>query len=92
MTGWNESSMSQPIRSESNGLMSGRVSYLMLDITIPPYPVPVLLLANLVGYRGPTIVKYVLCLGPSIWVGALARLWTGMTLPGGGVLSAAPPL
>ena len=42
----------------------------MLDITTPPHPVPVLLLANLLGYRGPTIVKPVLCLGPSpfAWV------------------------
>ena len=37
----------------------------MLDITIPPPPVLMLLLTNLLGYRGPTIVKPVLCLEPS---------------------------
>ena len=42
----------------------------MLDITTPytttpPHPVLVLLLADLLGYRGPTIVKPVICLEPS---------------------------
>ena len=41
-----ESSMSQPMRSESDDLMSGCVPYLMLHITIPPHPVLVLLLAD----------------------------------------------
>ena len=40
----------------------------MLDITAPPHAIPVLHLANLLGYRGPTIVKPVLCLEPSQWV------------------------
>ena len=43
----------------------------MLDITTPPHPVLVLVLVNLLGYRGPTIVKPVLCLEPSQWVWAL---------------------
>ena len=38
-----ESSMSQPIRSESDDLMSGWVPYLMLDINTPSHLVPVLL-------------------------------------------------
>ena len=37
----------------------------MLDITIPPPPVLMLLLTNLLGYKGPPIVKPVLCLEPS---------------------------
>ena len=63
-----ESSVSQPIRSGSEDLMSGWVPYLMLNITTPPHPVIVLLLTNLLGYRGPTIVKSVPCLEPSPWV------------------------
>ena len=51
--------MSQPIRSESNDLMSGCVPYLMLGITTPPPPV----------YKDPIIVKPVLCLE----LGPLAR-------------------
>ena len=35
----------------------------MLEITTPPHPV--LFLVNLLGYRGPTIVKPVPCLEPS---------------------------
>ena len=52
--------------------------YLMLDITTPPHPVPVLLLANLLGYRGPTIVKPVLCLEPSPWAWALGGSGQGL--------------
>ena len=52
--------------------------YLMLDITTPPHPVPVLLLANQLGYRGPTIVKLVLCLEPSLWAWALAGSGQGL--------------
>ena len=47
------------------------VPYWMLDITTPPHPVLVLLLANLLGYRGPTIVKPVLCLETGQWAWAL---------------------
>ena len=54
--------MSQPIRSESDDLTSGCVPYLVLGITIPIHPVLVLLLINLLGYKGPTIVKPVLYL------------------------------
>ena len=49
--------MTQLIRSESNDLMSGCVSHLMQDITTSPQPVTLLLLYNLLGYMGPTIVK-----------------------------------
>ena len=54
--------MSQPIRSESNDLMSGCVPYLMRDITTPLQPVTLIFLYNLLGYTGQTIVKPVLCL------------------------------
>ena len=54
--------MSQPIRSKSDDLMSGCVPYLVLGITIPVHSVLVLLLINLLGYKGPTIVKPVLYL------------------------------
>ena len=64
-------SMSQPIMSQCNDLMSGWVPYLMLYITMPPFPVLMLVLAILLGYRGPTIVKPVLCLEPSQWDGAM---------------------
>ena len=37
----------------------------MLDITIPPPPVFMLLLTNLLGYRDPTIVRPVLSLSPA---------------------------
>ena len=47
--------------------MSGGVLYLMLDITTLPPPVLVLFLINLLGYKGPIIVKPVLCLEPSQW-------------------------
>ena len=43
----------------------------MLDITIPPPPVLMLLLTNLLRYKGPPIVKPVLCLEPSQWLRAL---------------------
>ena len=59
--------MSQPIRGGSDDLMSGRVLYLMLDITTPPPPVLVLSLTNLLGYRGPAIVKPALCLESGPW-------------------------
>ena len=39
----------------------------MLDITTPPPPVPILLLTNLLGYKGLTIVKPVLCLESGQW-------------------------
>ena len=64
-------SVSQPIRYERDDLMSGRVLYLMLDITIPPLPASLLLLDNLLGYRGPTTVKPALCLDPTTWTWAL---------------------
>ena len=64
-------SRSQWIRSESNDLMSGWVPYLILDITTPPPPVVMLLFTNLLGYRGPTIVKPVLCLESGQWALAL---------------------
>ena len=51
--------------------MSGGVPYLMLDITTPPPPVLMLVLTNLLGYRGPTIVKPVLCLESGPWAWAL---------------------
>ena len=51
---------SQPIRRESNDLLSGCVPYLMQDIATPPQPVTLLFLHNLLGYMGPTIVKPVL--------------------------------
>ena len=66
-----EPSMSQPIRSESDDLMSGWVLSLVLGITTPPPPVLMLLLANLLGYSGPTIVKPVLCLETGQWAWAL---------------------
>ena len=50
----------------------------MLDITTPPHPVPVLLLVNLLGYRGPNIVKPVLCLEPSPWDWALGGSGQGL--------------
>ena len=65
-------SVSQSNRCKSNDLMSGWVLYLMLDITTPPLPVCLLLLDNLLGYRGPTTVKPALCLDPTLWVWALA--------------------
>ena len=39
----------------------------MLDITTPPPPVLMLFLTNLLGYRGPTIVKPGLCLELGQW-------------------------
>ena len=62
----------------------------MLDITTPSHPVPMLPLANLLGYRGPTITCPLsgtkpMGLGPG-W------LWTGTILPGGGAPSPAQPL
>ena len=54
--------MSQPIRSESDDLMSGCMLHLMQDITTPPQPVTLLLLHNQLGYMGPAIVKPVFCL------------------------------
>ena len=54
--------MSQPIRSKSNDLMSGCVQYLMQGITTSGQPITLLVLYNLLGYIGPTIVKPVLCL------------------------------
>ena len=81
-------SVSQPIRCESDDLMSGWVLYLMLDIITPPLPVCLLLLDNLLGYRGPTTVKPDLCLNPTLrprpWV-APARdyiAWLGWTVRG----------
>ena len=53
-------------------------TYLMLDITTPPHPVLVLLLVDLLGYRGPTIVKPVLCLEPSQWAWALGGSRQGL--------------
>ena len=82
-----ESSMSQPIRSESDDLMSGCVPYLVLGINIPVHPVLVLLLINLLGYKGPTIVKPVLCLELGPWARALGWLQTVTTLSGGGAPS-----
>ena len=73
-----ESSMSQPIRIDNNDLMSGRVPYLMLDITIPPHSVTVLLSVNLLGYMGPTIVKPVLSLELSPWAWALGGSGQGL--------------
>ena len=64
-------SMSQPIRGEGDDLMSGWVFYLMLDITTPPPPIPMLPLTNLLGYRGPILVKPVLCLESGSWAWAL---------------------
>ena len=64
-------SVSQPIRYESDDLMSGWVLYIVLDITTPPLPVSLLLLGNLLRYRGPTTVKLALCLDPTPWAWAL---------------------
>ena len=54
----------------------------MFELTVSdlytPYPVPVLLLANLLGYRGPTIAKDVLCLEPSLWAWALGGSGQGL--------------
>ena len=62
--------VSQPIRCESEDLMSGGVLYLMLDITTPPLPVYLLLLDNQLGYWDPTAIKLALCLDPTLraWV------------------------
>ena len=70
--------MSQPIRSESDDLVSGSVCYLTLNITTLPHPLLVLILGNLLGYRGPTIVKPVLCLEPSQWVWAMSDSREGL--------------
>ena len=86
-----ESSISQPIRSESNDVMSGWVPYWMLDITTPPHPVLVLLLANLLGYRGPTIVKCSLSRAKHMGLGPGEAL-EGTTASGGGAPSLAKPL
>ena len=51
--------------------MSGWVLYLMLDITTFPHSVLMLLLTNLLGYKGPIIVKPVLCLERNQWARAL---------------------
>ena len=66
--------MSKPIRSESNDLMSGCVPHLMQDITTPPQHVTLLLLYNLLGYMGPTIVKPVHCIELDPWARALWQL------------------
>ena len=62
-------SVNQPIRSESNDLMSEWVLYSILNIITPPLPVCLLLLGNLLGYWGPTTVKPALCLDstPGAW-------------------------
>ena len=80
-----ETSVSQPIRSENDDLMSGWVLYLMLDITTLPLPVSLLLLHNLLGYRGPTTVKPALCLDstPEAWGPGWSQ--PGTTLIGGGI-------
>ena len=57
--------------------------------TTPPHPVLVLLLPNHLGYKGPTMVKHILCLEPSLWVWALERLWTRIILSGEGAPSPA---
>ena len=64
-------SMSQPIRYGSDDLMSGWAPYLMLDITTLPPLVLMLLLTNLLRYRGPTIVKPVFYLESGPWAWAL---------------------
>ena len=50
----------------------------MLDITTPPLPVSLLLLDNMLGYRGPTTVKLALCLHPTLWVWALGGSSQGL--------------
>ena len=50
----------------------------MLDITTPPHPVPVLLLVNLLGYRGLTIVKPFPCLELNPWAWALGGSGQGL--------------
>ena len=65
--------MSQPIRSESDDLMSllnARYYY--------TNPVLVLLLVKLLGYGGPTIVKHVLCLESSQYAWALGGSRQGL--------------
>ena len=44
----------------------------------PHHCVPVLLIANLLGYRGPTMVKPALCLEPSPWAWALGGSGQGL--------------
>ena len=65
-----ESSMSQPIRSESDDLMSGWALYLMLDITTAPHCTYVAFNQS-AWIQGPTIAKPVPCLEPSQWTWAL---------------------
>ena len=71
------------IRSESDDVMSGCVLYLVLGIATPPPPVIMLLLVNLPGYRGPTIVKPVLSWARPIGLSP-GWLQTGTILSGGG--------
>ena len=66
-------SVSQPIRCESDDLMYGWVLYLMLDITTC-----LLLLDNLHGYRGPTTVKLAHCLHPTLGAWALGGSSQGL--------------
>ena len=73
----------------------------MLDITTPPLPVCLLLLDNLLGYRGPTTVKPALCLDLTLraWIlgGSNKELYclmdvspscpTPINIPGSSVMS-----
>ena len=51
---------------------------LILDITTPPHPETLLLLADLLGCRGPNIIKPVLCLEPSPWAWVLGGSGQGL--------------
>ena len=85
-------SVSQPIRCKSDDLMSGWVLYLMLDITKPPLPVFLLLLDNLLGYRGPTTAKPALCLDPTLGAWGPGWLQPGTMLLGRGIPSCPTPI
>ena len=64
----------------------------MLHITTLPFPVCLLLLGNLLGYRGPTTVEHALCLDSTLGTWGRTLGQPGTILLGGGIPLLPTPL